>query len=84
MTHTRRPDTGAGRRTNLEGEHAVDPNACLDELLSLTSDWLEPGKVSDMPAEVDVERVAELAHSLDSWLFRGGCLPSRWAPAARH
>jgi hypothetical protein len=53
----------------------MDPDACLDELLTLAREALSGTR--RQPAE-DSERMAELALALDEWVQRGGFLPRRW------
>jgi hypothetical protein len=62
----------------------MDPDACLKEMLELTA---EITAIADLdPISSDQEatlaangaRLAELVESLDSWIAKGGFLPSRW------
>lgn len=45
----------------------MDPNACLEEILSLCA--------GDDP---DALRLIELMEALDGWIIKGGFLPDRW------
>ena len=66
----------------------VDPDANLDEQLSLAESILEridsaneDGTISpdDMGEIVeDAQRLAELVQELQSWVSRGGFLPAAW------
>lgn len=63
----------------------MDPNAALDELLTLLD---RTSTLSEMhlPPRVlthDMRRIIELVEALDSWLTYGGFLPDRWKPACR-
>jgi hypothetical protein len=52
----------------------VDPDACLREILTITT-----SSVNGWPLNAtEGDRLAELVHSLDDWLSNGGFLPKRW------
>ncbi len=56
----------------------MDPDENLKELLALARELqatLDGGDPSD---DEKVSRLVELALALDTWLRRGGFLPSRW------
>lgn len=53
----------------------MDPNAALEELRLLRSDYDRYG--ASMGDE-SVDRMMELGTALDGWLSRGGFLPDDW------
>lgn len=60
----------------------MDPDETLKELLALARELqasLDAGETLSEPADdAKVSRLVELALALDTWLRRGGYLPSRW------
>jgi len=54
----------------------MDPDANLEEQLSLAQSFVETG---DGDPE-DLERLAELVLALHEWIQKGGALPSAWEP----
>ena len=61
----------------------MDPDACLKELLELanfrhSTGFLLHSSDRQASAEVDADRMAELALSLDGWIRGGGFLPEEW------
>lgn len=64
----------------------MDPDANLNEQRELAASILETLDVDEDDVEnididelrYDVERLAELVQSLDTWISRGGFLPKDW------
>jgi hypothetical protein len=53
----------------------MDPNATVDEMLTLANDgFIRDGLTSD-----EADRFINLFNALDEWLCRGGFIPDRWA-----
>ncbi len=67
----------------------MDPNANLEELLSLAHQVIEAQDDDDGEQDdhtfpdgldrSDLYRFAELVEALDGWITRGGFKPTRWA-----
>jgi hypothetical protein len=57
----------------------MDPDANLDEILSLVSDHYSRHGLDDD----DVERLIDLIEALDGWLKNGGFLPAAWRTRER-
>jgi hypothetical protein len=55
----------------------MDPNATLDSIRELVAK-----SVNKPLDEADSDTLAELVDALDSWLSRGGFLPTEWYLAA--
>lgn len=53
----------------------MDPNATLEALRELVRQWHE---ADDLPEDFDATRALELFDALDTWLKRGGFLPTSW------
>lgn len=56
----------------------MDPNANLEEMLSLANEIQQAIDEDDDPDPCDVDRLTELVIALDGWISGGGFLPSRW------
>lgn len=70
----------------------MDPNATLAELLALVAELQRLADEPDDPPTDDARidgylqsaaRLAELLAGLDTWIRRGGFLPTAWDPAER-
>jgi hypothetical protein len=59
----------------------VDPEANLQEQLSLSKRIIEKRDRELLVDESEVERLAELVVALDDWITRGGFLPQPWHDA---
>lgn len=57
----------------------MDPNACLEEMLSLQEARDELGRLNG----AEQARFAELFEALHVWLTGGGFLPGAWNRGAR-
>jgi len=55
----------------------MDPNANIAEQLRLAERILNPD-ASDDEVVSDALDLAELVHSLDDWICKGGALPEAW------
>jgi len=59
----------------------MDPNATLDEILSLSANILFKLD-NNQPIDVDdAERLSELTIALNNWIVGGGFLPDKWEEA---
>ena len=61
----------------------MDPDAALDELLTLVDQVIRLSDHAVPSLEADVRRIAELVDALDGWLVVGGFVPRRWAAGLR-
>lgn len=56
----------------------MDPNACLEEIRSLTESVLNTHDRDEQEYHSDCQRLAELIQSLDEWISKGGYFPGYW------
>lgn len=58
----------------------MDPNANLDEQLTLAAEIADMCERNDRPIGLDVKaaRLADLVEAMDFWITGGGFLPARW------
>ena len=61
----------------------MDPEAALEELLTLVDQVIRLSDHAVPPRAADVRRIAELVDALDGWLVVGGFVPRRWAGGQR-
>lgn len=57
----------------------MDPDAVLDEIRDISTNWLA-GASNAEPAAIEVQLgdLAEKVQALDQWLSKGGFLPTAW------
>lgn len=61
----------------------MDPNATLARIRIITHNMNNPDYDRDEMVAEYGDELAELITSLDTWLTRGGYLPTPWATAPR-
>lgn len=59
----------------------MDPNACLLHLRAMARSILVQLDNDEEVDASDVDEIATMVESLDSWIAAGGFLPERWTVA---
>lgn len=58
-------------KQNQKDVGAMDPNACLTEMLDLANRTLPLNLI-------ETARLQELVNAMDNWMTKGGFLPQKW------
>lgn len=56
----------------------MDPDANLDEMLTLAAQINAAADLGDPTNSEDYQRLAELVDAMHTWIVNGGHLPARW------